>query len=115
MVPGLLVTHGTYPLRIRVTYVFISVCAGYLLTYLPLPSTLTRGLTLCVLYMYVMFNYFGAVLFGVTMGFTSLIPLTAVNNQIAMRDCFKQSDTHTLVTVRAFAGTTNHCVDNRYL
>ena len=62
-----------------------------------------------------MFNYFGAILFGITMGFTSLIPLTAVNNQIAMRDCFNQSDTHTLVTVRAFAGTANHCVDRRYI
>ena len=78
-------------------------------------SPLTRGLLTYVIYTFIMFGYYGAILFGITMGFTSLIPLTAVNNQIAMRDCFNQSDTHTLVTVRAFAGTANHCVDNRYL
>ena len=62
-----------------------------------------------------MFNYFGAILFGATVGFTSLIPLTAVNNNIATRDCVDQSTTHTLVTVRAFAGTAKYCVDNRYI
>jgi hypothetical protein len=78
-------------------------------------SPLTGGLFTCVIYTFIMFNYFGAILFGITMGFTSLIPLTAVNNNIATRNCVGQSDTHTLVTVRAFAGTAKHCVDNRYL
>ena len=78
-------------------------------------SPLLGGLFIYVIYILFMFNYFGAILFGVTMGFTSLIPLTAVNNHIAIRDCFNQYDTHTLVTVRAFAGTAHHCVDNRYL
>jgi hypothetical protein len=62
-----------------------------------------------------MFNSIGAILFGITMGFTSLIPLTAVNNNIATRNCVDQSTTHTLVTVRAFAGTSKHCVDRRYI
>ena len=62
-----------------------------------------------------MFNSFGAILFGITMGFTSLIPLTAVNNHNASRACVDQSTTHTLVTVRAFAGTSKHCVDRRYI
>jgi len=62
-----------------------------------------------------MFKYSSAILFGVTLGFISLIPLQALTNSQAKAQCSDSSDTHTLVTVRAFAGTANHCVDNRYL
>ena len=58
---------------------------------------------------------FGAILFGVTLGFTSLMPLTALNNHIATDNCTDQPTTHTLVSVRGFSGTTKYCVDNRYL
>jgi hypothetical protein len=58
---------------------------------------------------------FGAILFGITMGFTSLIPLTALNNHIATGNCADQPATHTLVSVRGFSGTTKYCVDKRYL
>ena len=61
-----------------------------------------------------MCNPFSAILFGVTMGFTSLIPITALNNHLASNRCDAKS-THTLVSVRGFAGTTKYCVDKRYL
>ena len=62
-----------------------------------------------------MFKSYGAILFGATIGFISLIPLQALTNSQAKAQCSDNSDTHTLVTVRAFAGTANHCVENRYL
>ena len=62
-----------------------------------------------------MFKYSSAILFGITLGFMSLIPLQAMTNHQAYQECFNNNETHTLVTVRAFAGTAFHCVDNRYL
>jgi hypothetical protein len=61
-----------------------------------------------------MFKYSSAILFGITVGFISLIPLQAVTNNSAKQQCLN-NDTHTLVSVRAFAGDANYCVDNRYL
>ena len=55
-----------------------------------------------------------AILFGVTIGFISLIPLQALTNSQAKAQCSDTPETHTLITVRAFAGTANYCVDNRY-
>ena len=57
----------------------------------------------------------GAILFGITMGFTSLLPITALNNHIATGNCADQPTTHTLVSVSGFSGTTKYCVDKRYL
>ena len=62
-----------------------------------------------------MFKYSSAVLFGITLGFISLIPLQAATNAAAYRTCQDTPDTHTLVTVRAFAGTAEYCVRNVYL
>ena len=62
-----------------------------------------------------MFKYASAVLFGITLGFTALIPLQAGTNAVAYRACQAAPDTHTLVTVRAFAGTAEYCVSNAYL
>jgi energy-converting hydrogenase Eha subunit G len=62
-----------------------------------------------------MFKYYSAVLFGVTVGFISLIPLQAMNNNLARIKCTGSPDTHTLVSVRAFAGDADHCVGNAYL
>ena len=58
---------------------------------------------------------FGAILFGITIGFASLIPLQALTNSQAKAHCSRESDTHTLVSVRAFAGDADYCVHNRYL
>ena len=58
---------------------------------------------------------YGAILFGITIGFMSLIPLQALTNSQAKAQCSDTSDTHTLVSVRAFAGDADYCVDNRYL
>ena len=58
---------------------------------------------------------YGAILFGITIGFMSLIPLQALTNSQAKAQCSDSTDTHTLVSVRAFAGTANYCVGNQYL
>jgi hypothetical protein len=58
---------------------------------------------------------YSAILFGITIGFMSLIPLQALTNSQAKAKCNEATDTHTLVQVRAFAGDANYCVDNRYL
>ena len=62
-----------------------------------------------------MFKYSSAILFGVTLGFISLIPLQALTNSQARNRCSDNSDTHTLVSVRAFAGDADYCVKNVYL
>ena len=62
-----------------------------------------------------MFKPFASIFFGATLGFLSLIPLQALTNSQAKAKCSAAPDTHTLVSVRAFAGTANYCVDNRYL
>ena len=62
-----------------------------------------------------MFQSYGAVLFGVTLGFMSLLPLQVWTNASATDLCTRETDTHTLVTVRAFAGTAKYCVHNRNL
>ena len=62
-----------------------------------------------------MFKYYSAMLFGATIGFISLLPLQAMNNSMSKIKCNASQDTHTLVTVRAFAGTANYCVGNQYL
>ena len=62
-----------------------------------------------------MFKSYGAILFGITLGFTSLIPLQALTNSQAKAHCSRESDSHTLVHVRAFAGDAHYCVHNRYL
>ena len=62
-----------------------------------------------------MFKPLSAIFFGATLGFLSLIPLQALTNSQAKAQCSDNSDTHTLVTVRAFAGTANYCVGNQYL
>ena len=62
-----------------------------------------------------MFKPFSAILAGATLGFLSLIPLQALTNSQAKAQCSAALATHTLVSVRAFAGDANYCVDNRYL
>lgn len=63
-----------------------------------------------------MLKYSSAILFGVTMGFISLIPLQALANSQAKAQCNHElSDTHTLVHTRAFAGDAYYCVANKYL
>ena len=62
-----------------------------------------------------MLKSYGAILFGITVGFISLIPLQALTNSQAKAQCSNTPDTHTLVSVRAFAGDADYCVDNRYL
>ena len=62
-----------------------------------------------------MFKSYGAVLFGITLGFVSLIPLQALTNSQARSKCITYSETHTLVSVRAFAGDAAYCVGNAYL
>jgi hypothetical protein len=62
-----------------------------------------------------MFKSYGAILFGVTIGFISLIPLQALTNSQAKAQCSDTPDTHTLVSVRAFAGDADYCVANKYL
>ncbi len=62
-----------------------------------------------------MFKYYTAVLFGATIGFISLIPLQAMNNSLSKIQCTSTPDTHTLVSVRAFAGDADYCVGNQYL
>ena len=62
-----------------------------------------------------MFKSYGAILFGITIGFISLIPLQALTNSQAKAKCTDTPESHTLVSVRAFAGTAKYCVDNRYL
>lgn len=57
---------------------------------------------------------YGAILFGITIGIASLIPLQALNNHQAKRAC-NADDSSKLVLVRAFAGDAYHCVENRYL
>jgi hypothetical protein len=62
-----------------------------------------------------MFKYSSAIFFGVTLGFISLIPLQALTNSQAKAQCSDTPDTHTLVSVRAFAGDADYCVGNQYL
>jgi len=62
-----------------------------------------------------MFKSYGSILFGVTIGFISLIPLQALNNSQAKAKCSDAPDTHSLIHVRAFAGDAHYCVDNRYI
>ena len=62
-----------------------------------------------------MFKSYGAILFGITIGFISLIPLQALTNSQARTKCNDAPESHTLVTVRSFAGTAKYCVDNRYV
>ena len=56
-----------------------------------------------------------AIFAGATLGFLSLIPLQALTNSQAKAQCSDTPDTHTLVSVRAFAGDADYCVENRYL
>ena len=62
-----------------------------------------------------MFKPFSAILAGATLGFLSLIPLQALTNSQAKAKCSAAPDTHTLVSVRAFAGDAKYCVANKYL
>ena len=62
-----------------------------------------------------MFKPLSAILAGATLGFLSLIPLQAVTNSYAKAKCSDLPDTHTLVSVRAFAGDADYCVANKYL
>ena len=62
-----------------------------------------------------MFKSYGAILFGATVGFMSLIPLQAVTNSYAKAKCSDAPTTHTLVSVSTFAGTDTYCVENAYL
>lgn len=62
-----------------------------------------------------MFKPTAAVLIGATLGYLALIPLAALTSSNAARACSQKPNTHTLVTVRAFAGTAKHCVDRRYI
>lgn len=56
-----------------------------------------------------------AILFGMTAGFLSLIPLQAVTNHYAYNKCQALPETHSLIQVRAFAGTAEYCVSKAYL
>ena len=62
-----------------------------------------------------MFKPVSAILAGATLGFISLIPLQALTSSLARNKCTELSDTHTLVSVRAFAGDADYCVANKYL
>ena len=62
-----------------------------------------------------MFQSFGAILFGTTIGFISLIPLQALTNSQARNQCSVKPFTHTLVRTRAFAGDAHYCIGNSYL
>ena len=62
-----------------------------------------------------MFKPLSAILAGATLGFLSLIPLQAVTNSYAKAKCSDTPDSHTLVSVRAFAGDADYCVANKYL
>ena len=62
-----------------------------------------------------MFKPLSAILAGATLGFLSLIPLQALTNSQAKAKCADSPDTHTLVSVRAFAGDADYCVANKYL
>jgi len=62
-----------------------------------------------------MFKYSSAILFGITVGFISLIPLQAMTNNAAYNKCSALPDTHSLIQVRAFAGTADYCVSKAYL
>jgi len=62
-----------------------------------------------------MFKPLSAILCGATLGFLSLIPLQALTNSQAKAKCLDNSTTHTLVSVRAFAGDADYCVGNQYL
>ncbi len=62
-----------------------------------------------------MIKPFSAIFFGATLGFMSLIPLQALTNSHAKAKCSDNADTHTLVSVRAFAGDADYCVANKYL
>ena len=75
----------------------------------------SRGFSKVFLVHNSMFNSYGALLFGATLAMMALLPLQAVTNATAVKQCTNETDTHTLVTVRAFAGTAKYCVDNRYL
>ena len=76
---------------------------------------LNAGLFSPVLHIIYMFQSYGTILFGVTLGFMSLLPLQVWTNATATRQCTNEATTHTLVTVRAFAGTAKYCVHNRDL
>ena len=79
-------------------------------------SSLAGGLFICVITLNTqMFKYSSAILFGVTIGFISLIPLQALTNSQARNKCSDTPVTHTLVSVRAFAGDADYCVGNQYL
>ena len=62
-----------------------------------------------------MFKPFCSIFFGATLGFISLIPLQALTSTHARNKCSDSPDTHTLVSVRAFAGDADYCVRNVYL
>ena len=62
-----------------------------------------------------MFKPLSAILFGASLGFMSLIPLQALTNSQVKVQCTESPDTHTLVSVRAFAGDADYCVRNVYL
>ena len=62
-----------------------------------------------------MIKPFASIFFGATLGFLSLIPLQALTNSHAKAKCADAPDTHTLVSVRAFAGDADYCVGNQYL
>ena len=62
-----------------------------------------------------MIKPFASIFFGATLGFLSLIPLQALTNSQAKAKCSDNSDTHTLVSVRAFSGDADYCVGNQYL
>ena len=62
-----------------------------------------------------MFNSYGAILFGITIGFMSLIPSQALTNSQARTKCAESPDTHTLVSVRDFTGDADYCISKVYL
>ena len=70
---------------------------------------------MCSLYLNIMTKYYSSILLGCTLGYLALFPGTAWTNHIASRACQQESDTHTLINVRGFAGDTKYCVANKYL
>ena len=122
---------GSSPLTRSRTVVLASVALPWLpqsrlllqllrqLTLGSLPDTLSPpygGFSLCCTFgRTYLFKLYSAVLFGVTLGFASLLPLQALTNYNATQACDSTRLTHTLVSVRGFAGTSKYCVDRRYL
>ena len=62
-----------------------------------------------------MFKDYSAVLTGIVLGIVLMVPLNAGLNKLEQAECDEHGDTHTLVSSRMFFGTTQVCLDKRYI